>query len=195
MGRVYLTAKNTMTWHVDDIWSGVINDDPRAWRALVERFAGLVTAVAGRVGLSEGDAEDCAQQTWIALYRRRKSIRDPRTLPAWLIKTTRRRAVRTLQRLVRESTMAPPLDPGLDRPLPDEEVLALERQAILESALLQLDPRCRKVLTALFFSPGSNSYGDIARSLGLATNTLGPLRSRCLKKLHAILKKMGYDLD
>lgn len=184
-----------VTYNIHDIWKGVVDSDPTAWRTLVEQFAGLVHAVAGRVGLSEGDIEDCAQQTWIALYRHRQSIRDPKTLPAWLIKTTRRRAVRIMQRLSRESAMAPALDPVLERPLPDEEILALERQAILEAALRQLQPRCRKVLTELFFSPDSKSYGDIARSLGLATNTLGPLRSRCLKKLQAILNKMGYTLD
>ncbi len=184
-----------MTDHICDIWSGVVEGDARAWRMLVERFAGLVYAVASRVGLSEGDAEDCAQQTWIALYRNRRSIRDPKTLPAWLIKTTQRRAVRMLQRLVRESALAPTLDPGLSLPLPDEEVLALERQAVLEAALEKLDPRCRKVLAELFLSPENKSYSDIARSLGLATNTLGPLRSRCLKKLQVILKKMGYALD
>lgn len=173
----------------------MLKSDPASWRLLVARFAGLVYTVAARVGLSENDAEDCAQQTWLTLYRHRSSIRDPQTLPAWLIKTTRRRAVRRLQRLARESAMAPELEPALDRPLPDEEVLALERQAILEAALQQLDPRCRTVLTALFFSPDGKSYGDIAQSLGLATNTLGPLRSRCLKKLQGILKKMGYVLD
>jgi RNA polymerase sigma factor (sigma-70 family) len=184
-----------VTRHIDDIWKGVVKSDPEAWRSLVERFAGLVYTVAARVGLSDGDAEDCAQQTWLSLYRHRASIRDPQTLPAWLIKTTRRQAVRMLKRLTRESAMAPEIDPELNRPLPDEEVLALERQAILDAALEQLDPRCRTVLTALFLSPDNKSYGDIARSLGLATNTLGPLRSRCLKKLQAILEKMGYALD
>ena len=173
----------------------MVESDARAWRLLVEQFAGLVLSVASRVGLSEGDAEDCAQQTWIALYRNRKSIRDPRTLPAWLIKTTQRRAIRMLQRLVREASMAPTIDPGPGRPWPDEEVLALERQAILEAALRELDPRCREVLAALFFSPENKSYDNIARGLGLAANTLGPLRSRCLKKLKGILKKMGYALD
>jgi RNA polymerase sigma factor (sigma-70 family) len=184
-----------VTLHINDIWNRVVESDPQAWRLLVQRFAGLVFSVASQVGLSESDAEDCAQQTWIALYRNRRSIRDPMTLPAWLIKTTRRRSVRMLQRLVRESSLAPSIDPRLDQPLPDHEILALERQAVLEAALRELDPRCRKVLEALFLAPESKSYGDIARSLGLATNTLGPLRSRCLKKLQVILKKMGYDLD
>jgi len=181
--------------HINDIWSRVVEGDPRSWRMLVERFAGLVYTMASRVGLSDGDAEDCAQQTWIALYRHRHSIRDPQTLPAWLIKTTRRRAVRMLQRLVRESSLTSVLDPGLNQPLPDEEILALERQAILEAALKELNPRCRQVLAALFLEPESKSYGAIARSLGLSANTLGPLRSRCLKKLQVILNKMGYELD
>ena len=79
--------------------------------------------------------------------------------------------------------------------LPDEAVIQLERQVILEEALRQLEPRCGHVLKALFFSAAEKSYREIARELGVSPNTLGPLRTRCLKKFKDILKKMGYLAD
>lgn len=79
--------------------------------------------------------------------------------------------------------------------LPDEEVVALERQATLEIALDHLDDRCAAVLRALFLEPENKSYKQIAKELGVAPNTLGPLRSRCLERLKRVLEKLGYETD
>lgn len=79
--------------------------------------------------------------------------------------------------------------------LPDEEVIALERQAILEVALEHLDSRCAALLRALFFEPENKSYKQIAKDLGVAANTLGPLRSRCLERLRKVLEELGYETD
>ncbi len=183
-----------MDQDIKAVWTQVLKGDHDAWRRLVRRYAALVHSVATGVGLSSTDAEDCGQQTWMALYKNRKAIKDPLGLPAWLIRTTRRRAVRTAQRLSRMG-LAEPDDHFEDTAtLPDEAVIQLERQVILEQALRQLEPRCGHILEALFFSPAEKSYREIARELGVSPNTLGPLRMRCLKKLKDILKKMGYSL-
>ncbi|MFW9817841.1 MAG: RNA polymerase sigma factor, partial [Candidatus Thorarchaeota archaeon] len=76
-----------MIQNIHDIWRRVVIGDAVAWRELVETFAGLVYGVARRVGLSVPDAEDCAQQTWLTLYRKKDTIKDPQSLPAWLIRT------------------------------------------------------------------------------------------------------------
>jgi RNA polymerase sigma factor (sigma-70 family) len=184
-----------MTQHIKEIWKSVVEGDHDAWKSLVRRYQALVITVARRVGLSPPDAEDCAQQTWMSLYRNRRAIKDPERLPAWLIRTTRRRAVRTAQRLVRTSPAEPDSRFETNVSQPDEEVLLVERQGVLEVALEQLDPRCAKLLRALFFSPEDKSYREIARDLEISPNTLGPLRSRCLKRLREILEEMGYPLN
>lgn len=80
------------------------------------------------------------------------------------------------------------------RALPDEELLRLERLDILQHAMEQLDERCRRLLIALFLSPDTMSYNEIAKSLKISPNAMGPLRSRCLKRLRKILDEMGYLL-
>ena len=173
--------------------------DASAWQQLVDGYSGLVYTVALRTGLSTPDAEDCAQQTWLALYRFRRKIRDPEALPAWLIKTTRRRAVHMYRKYASQAATA-----GLDSDskveidsaaLPDEIMAELEGQAVLEAAVAQLDGRCKKLVTWLFLSPLQISYNNISLRLGVKPNSLGPLRSRCLKKLRKILKDMGFDTD
>ena len=181
--------------NLSHIWEKVRRGDAHAWQELVRLYAGLVNTVARRVGLSAADAEDCAQHTWIALYRRRRTIKDPTALPAWLIRTTHREAVAMARRLIgrpEADTSAAQVDPGA---LPDEVVTQLEHQAIVTSAVRQLDARCRKLITALFLSPEKKSYREVARLIGVKPNSLGPLRDRCRSKLRRIIEKMGYTWD
>ena len=180
---------------VRELWSRVRRDEPKAWRQLVELYGRLVYSVARRVGLSVPDAEDCAQCTWLALYRRRKSLKNPAGLPAWLIRTAHHQAVYLHRRSARDvdldSLDALP-DEGL---LPDAVVERLERQALVEIAMRHLDPRCRMLLEQLYLTPRRRSYRQLARDLGLKSNAVGPLRSRCLARLQRILKKIGYEPD
>lgn len=184
-----------MTQNIHDIWKHVCRGDATAWRELVETYAGLVNSVARRVGLSIPDAEDCAQQTWLALYRRRHSIKDPQSLPAWLIRTTHRQAVYMTKRLNYQADLLHDESVSDHRSLPDELVQQLEHQAILEKGMEQLDARCRQLLTALFLEEDELSYRRMASVMGLKPNSVGSMRTRCLKKLAKILKNMGYARD
>lgn len=74
---------------------------------------------------------------------------------------------------------------------PEDELIRLERQALLEVAVAQLDDRCRTLIESLFYSPKDKSYRQIANELGIPPNSLGPIRSRCLKRLKKILDEMG----
>jgi RNA polymerase sigma factor (sigma-70 family) len=174
------------------LWSRVISGDSEAWRKLVERYQALVYAVATRSGLSMADAADCFQQTWIALYENRRRIQDPTRLSAWLVTTAKREVIRTRRRTLPDTGDSSEIESPDHSPLPDEELITLERQAQLEIALAELDPRCRQVVEAFFFAPEEQSYDQIAASLGMATNSLGPVRRRCLERLKEILRKNGY---
>lgn len=178
--------------NINAIWQSVLEDDISAWQRLVHHFSGLVFTVALRSGLSVEDAEDCLQGTWLALYRTRRTIRDPQKLPGWLTKTARRQAYRIRQRGEQESTRREHADRPTETLLPDEELLKIERNAILQLAINQLDDRCRAIVLALFYAPEDKSYGDIAREIGLSINSLGPTRRRCLEKLREILSDFGY---
>jgi RNA polymerase sigma factor (sigma-70 family) len=175
-----------------DIWERVLDGDPSAWEQLVLRYASLVYSVARHSGLTDGDAEDCAQQTWMALYNGRRSVREPAKLPAWLTSTAKRKAARLLRRKSRAEAAHESMGRAAAVAHPDEAIIRLQRKAQLELALEQLDERCGRLLRAVFLSPEGLSYEDIAHRLGMAPNSLGPTRSRCLKKLRKILIEMGY---
>ncbi|MDH4155977.1 MAG: sigma-70 family RNA polymerase sigma factor [candidate division Zixibacteria bacterium] len=177
------------------LWERAKEDDSDAWRQVVRLYSGLINTVARRAGLSSADAEDCVQHVWMILYRKRRNLKDPRALPAWLIKTTHRHAVASARRLKPDARDLLAVAPPASEELPDEVIIQLEHQAILDYALKQLDPKCRRLLEALFYSPRKQSYRAIAKDLNVLPNSLGPLRVRCLKKLREILQNLGYERD
>jgi len=163
-----------------------------AWKELVARYEQVVMSVALRCGLSKADAEDCAQMSWLALYRNLYSIRDPDGLGAWLIRTTHRNGVRMAKRLALTSEYSE-FDSGKDGDqFSNDEVTELERRVHLQYAISKLDDPCQKLLRALFFSPQGDSYREIARRLDISHNSIGPFRFRCLEKLRRILKECGF---
>jgi RNA polymerase sigma factor (sigma-70 family) len=174
------------------LWREVLSDDTVAWSELVGRYQPLVYAVSTRAGLSAADVADCFQQTWVVLYENRKKIKDSSRLSAWLVTTTKREAMRLRRQAERKSSIADQCEPADTNPLPDEELAILERQVQLERAIQELDPRCRKLVELFFFAPEKNTYDQIASSLGLASNSLGALRRRCLNRLKEILRRNGF---
>lgn len=183
-----------MSDSLSQIWSGVLSGNARAWEVLVRRFNDMIVAVARGHGLAAADLEDCAQQTWEALYRGRHRIESPPAIPAWLVRVARRKA----QRIQTRQKAARSAEEQYERPdqtdTPEQAYLAAMKTARLHAALEQLDPRCARLLRQLFFASEELSYSDIARQLGLAPNSLGPIRSRCLSRLRKILEEYDDDL-
>ena len=179
-----------MPFSISEIWKKVCEGDFSSWQNLVDKYAALVYSVAKRAGLSDADAEDCSQQTWLSLYRKRKSIKDPKAIPAWLIKTTHRQAVKLSQQLNRMRTLDKSDVFTSSEPLPIDVIVHLEQQVLIEEGLKKLDPRCRKILTSLYFTDPPKSYSEIAKMLKIKSNNIGPIRSRCIAKLKKILKKI-----
>lgn len=57
----------------------------------------------------------------------------------------------------------------------------------LDQGLSQVNERCRKLLTALYFQPEQSSYAEVAEHFGMPLGSVGPTRARCLKSLKRIL--------
>ena len=161
--------------------------DESAWTELVSHFEALVFSTALNAGLDRDSAVDVFQQVWLEFYRSLMRIREPRAIPKWLITTTRRIAYkhaivnRRWVHGVRE-------DMAGEAPGADVAIEALERRHELEAALEALDQRCRQVLRLLFFSDAKVSYAEISAKMGLAENSIGSLRTRCLERLRGILE-------
>jgi DNA-directed RNA polymerase specialized sigma24 family protein len=65
-----------------------------AWDQLVDRYGGLVWAVARAHGLGRDDASEVSQVTWLLLTQHLDTLRQPERLGGWLLGTARREASR-----------------------------------------------------------------------------------------------------
>lgn len=164
-------------------------DDQDAWRRLVERYSSLVHSIPRRYGLSRADADDVFQTVFVRLVRRLPLLRDHSRVSAWLIQT----ATRETWRVRNRSRRTAPIDPAaLEPAAPEAPSLAdFEAQQHVREAMLELDPRCRNLVTALFTESPRPSYDEVAERLAIPVGSLGPTRSRCLEKLGRLLEERG----
>jgi RNA polymerase sigma factor (sigma-70 family) len=169
--------------------------DARAWGQLVQRFAGLLWSICRMYRLTEEDAADVVQLTWLRLLEHLDGIRDPERLAGWLA-TTCRRECQALLRRSRSSTSVEPeqMDrlPGGDSEV-DEPLLTAEEHAALWQAFQLLSDLCQRVLRELIVDAedGPPSYRLAAARLGAPTGSLGPTRARCLRQLRKLLDRGG----
>ncbi len=172
--------------------SKAVDGDRAAWNEIVDRFGGRVWAICRVHRLSQADAADVFQQTWMRVLENLDALRDPARLGAWIGTTCRREALAVIRRAKRTQPVG---DPDLlDRvtgPADDVEapILLADRDAELWQAFRRLNRRCQDVLRVLVVEVpnGRPSYELAAAALGIPVGSLGPTRARCLARLRGFL--------
>lgn len=165
--------------------------DERAWQEVIDRYGRLVLSIPRRMGMTPADAEDVFQNVFSILFRSLPTLQDQTRLSAWLITTTRRESWRIANRVKPTDEIDETFAAVSDDPVAD--VARLEREQAVRVAMARLDPRCRRLLTALFLDPEPSGYTEIAAELGMAMGSIGPTRARCFRKLEPILRELGVD--
>jgi RNA polymerase sigma factor (sigma-70 family) len=166
----------------------------QAWDGLVARYNRLVWAVARSFRLSEHDAADVVQTTWLRLVEHLGAVQQPERVGSWLGTTARREALRVAR--ARGESVEHPSGDDLAvvpdaAPSIEESLLARERDAELYRAVLQLSDRCQQLLRVLAASPPPR-YETVSEALGLPVGSIGPTRGRCLDKLRKVLTEQGW---
>ena len=160
-----------------------LQGDQNAWTELIHRYQRLIYSVARKLCPQPEDVGDVFQRVCLDLFQSLKSLRNDRTLPAWLITVTKRRAYAVL-RATRENI---PIEDYLAEANPQVE--AVEQEFLLERAVDELPERCQSLLRLLYFDPQSPSYEVVSSRLGMPVASIGPTRARCLEKLRKLLQK------
>jgi RNA polymerase sigma factor (sigma-70 family) len=166
-----------------DLIDACLRGEQNAWSELIARYQRLIYSVARKLCPQPEDAADVFQRVCLDLYQSLKTLRNDRTLPAWLITVTKRRAYAVL----RDSRENIPIEDYLTEARP--EVEAVEKEFLLERAVGDLPERCQNLLRFLYFDPQEPSYEEVSQRLGMPVASIGPTRARCLEKLRKLIEK------
>jgi RNA polymerase sigma factor (sigma-70 family) len=164
--------------------------DRQAWEGLVDQYARLIWSITVDFKLTESDAADVAQTTWLRLLQHIDRIEYPDRVGSWLAATARNECLRSLA--ARKKVVLGHDDVELESAVPhgpeiDERLLADERAQVVRDALSHLPGRWQRLLELLMADPPA-SYADISNELGLPIGSIGPTRGRCLARLRVLLQ-------
>jgi RNA polymerase sigma-70 factor (ECF subfamily) len=127
-------------------------------------------------------AEEIAQEVMLELWRRRESLEVEQSFGAYLMRSTRNRALNYVrhQRIVERELASATLEPR-ESPGTDAEILGVELETVVREAIADLPERCREVFE-LSRVQGMR-YVDIASVLQISVKTVEKRMGQALSEL------------
>lgn len=163
---------------------GLVNDAPDAaaeFEARLPELGRLAFRVAYSVLRQRPDAEDVAQEALVRAFRGLRSLRDPRALKGWLVRTAFRLALDERRRYARRGARQDSGEPAAPETPADE----LGRRRLLEA----LDALPEKLRLALTLSALEGyDIREVAALLGVPEGTV---KSR----LHLARRRLAERLE
>jgi RNA polymerase sigma factor (sigma-70 family) len=171
-----------------------LNGNKAAWSALIEKYKGLIFSIPMRRGFSREDANEIFQTVCLTLLKEIPTLREPKALPAWLIRSTSHQCLawRRKQRRFADDPVDENHHAEDPEQLPEKVLQELEREQIVRQAIREQSPDCRQLIELLFFHTPPIPYAEAARRLGMATGSVGATRGRCLDKLRQALDRRNF---
>jgi RNA polymerase sigma-70 factor (ECF subfamily) len=151
------------------------NGDVEAFKALFEAYAPRVKSYMLRQGADPATAEELAQETLLAVWRKAALYSDEKgSATTWIFTIARNLRIDRL----RKEVVWQPLPENNDEqpsddPAPDEELSERERGERVRAMLAELPPEQSEVINLAFIE--GLSHSEIAKRLGLP---LGTVKSR-----------------
>jgi RNA polymerase sigma factor (sigma-70 family) len=171
--------------------------DDQAYEELVARHQRQVWAAVRGYRLSDADAHDAVQMTWLRLVENLHRLNDPTRVGAWLTTTAKRECLRLIRRRNREvgtpdeffAAVVDENEPGPEKRVTDE-VMA----AVLWEFVAELPGQAQELLQAVTGSERV-AYADISLATGMPVGSIGPTRGRYLSRLRRLIEDSGLDAD
>jgi RNA polymerase sigma-70 factor, ECF subfamily len=180
--------------------------DPAAFGELIDRHRVAVYRAALAALASHADAEDAAQDAFLAAYRRLDSFRGDASFKTWLLTITwhqainrRRSLVRMWRRMVEPNTAGEHIESaGLSLleqvasigPSPEQAAADEQLRRDIQHTIRALSPKLRDAL--LLAQSGEYSYEEIGAMLEAPTGTIKWRVSEARKVIKKRLRERGY---
>lgn len=162
--------------------------DENALRTVIDRYGSLVHGVARRVIAEPSLAEEVAQDTFLALWRRPGAF-DPQrgSLQTFLLGVARNKAIDLVRKEEsvkrrKESLVAE----AMTQPTHHEAGIGLEERTEVKDALAQLTDLQREALVLAYF--GGRTYREVAEELNIPEGTAKTRLRDGLNRLRDLMK-------
>ena len=163
--------------------------DRSAFAALFGHFAPRVKSYMLRLGAPPTLAEELAQETLLAVWRKAAAFDAAKAAPStWIFTIARNLRIDAARRERRRQVADDPTDAPEAEPGPDAQLAALQSEGRIRTALGRLPPEQAEVVRLSFFS--DKPHAEIAAELDLP---LGTVKSR-LRLAMARLRELLGDL-
>lgn len=190
-----MTLFSATEWSNTRLVKECLRGNEQAWNMLVDRYKNLIYSIAIRYGLPPQDAADIFQTVCLDLFNELSRLRDAEALQGWLTRVTTNKCYHWKRQ---QAPVNGDLDEGSlegllnESPMAADIIADLEREQLVRDSIEMLSPRCRQMITLLFFENPPQPYNEVAEKLGLARGSIGFIRGRCLKRLKRILQDKGF---
>jgi RNA polymerase sigma factor (sigma-70 family) len=170
-----------------------LRGEEAAWTALLSKYKNLIFSVPIKYGFSREESADIFQSVCLDLLCELRRLREPKALAGWLIRITYNKCFHQQQLAHRRATENTQMDLAVAaEEIPEGRFQELEREEAVRTALRSIGPRCHQLVEMLFFESPSRPYDEIAKTLALATGSIGAIRRRCLDELRKALEEAGF---
>jgi RNA polymerase sigma factor (sigma-70 family) len=169
------------------------NDE--AWSILIDKYKRLIYSIPVKYRFAPDEATDIFQAVCLELLSELPKLRKPEALPKWIIQITAHKCFHR-KREAQRTEVTDPNDAAFNRSTParSEQILReAQDEQTLRQVIAELPDRCQKLIRMLFFEEPARPYDEVARTLGIATGSIGFIRQRCLDKLRNGLAKGGFS--
>lgn len=169
--------------------------DVQAFEELMQSHESRIYAIALRMMGNREDAQDCAQEAMVRIYRAMCSFKGQSALATWIYRITMNTCLDELRR--RKARKVTSLDSLVDTgwsptdtgDTPEEHGLRVEKQNALNQAIQSLPDDMRAAI--ILRDVKGYSYDEIASILDANVGTIKSRISRGREKLREILSKQS----
>jgi RNA polymerase sigma factor (sigma-70 family) len=171
--------------------------DDHAYEELVERHQRQVWAAVRGYRLSEADAHDAVQMTWLRLVENLDKLNDPTRVGAWLTTTAKRECLRLIRRRNREVRTPDEFFAAVvdeNEPGPEQQVTQEAMAAVLWEFVAELPAKAQELLHAVV-GTDRVAYAEISLATGMPVGSIGPTRGRYLNRLRRAIEDSGLTAD
>ena len=153
--------------------------DETAWNELVERYQRLVFTIPRRSGLSESQAADILQEVFLTLFQKLDEIEKPDRIRSWLVTTAKFKTWGLVRK--EKGLYSPVTEEELelelanltdDSPLAEDNLIQLEEQHKIRTALKKVEERCQTILSMIYLTEPSQVMQKLQKQSALEQQVL-----------------------